>query len=46
MVRLSLTVSHAPEPGSDRALTGTYVAVLALEAVTILLLWALGRAYS
>jgi hypothetical protein len=35
-----------PEPDGDRAMTGTYVKVLALEAVIIAGLWIFGRMFS
>ncbi len=39
-------MSASPGPERDTAMTGTYVAVIILEAVIILALWMLGRMYS
>jgi hypothetical protein len=39
-------MTTVPDQERDTSMTGTYVAVLVLEAVIILALWALGRAYS
>ncbi|MEQ1912531.1 MAG: hypothetical protein ABMA15_27175 [Vicinamibacterales bacterium] len=41
-----MTSSQHDTPESDTPMTGTYVAVLILEAVIIAALWALGRIYS
>ena len=40
-----MTTSHPHEPG-DSPMTGTYVAVLIIEALIIIALWALGRIYA
>jgi hypothetical protein len=34
------------QPSDDTPMTGRYIAVVVLEAVIIVLLWLLGRAYS
>jgi hypothetical protein len=39
-------MSTLPEPERDTRMTGTYIAVLVIEAVIIAALWALGRIYS
>ena len=39
-------MSESPGQERDTPMTGTYVAVLILEAVIILALWMLGRMYS
>lgn len=40
-----MTTSHQHEPG-DTPMTGTYVAVVIVEALVIAALYALGRMYS
>jgi hypothetical protein len=40
-----MTTAHQHEPG-DSPMTGTYVAVLIIEALIIIALWALGRIYA
>jgi hypothetical protein len=39
-------MSASPGPERDTPMTGTYAAVLILEALVILALWMLGRMYS
>ena len=41
-----MTTSEHDTPESDTPMTGRYVAVLILEAIIIVALWALGRIYS
>ena len=38
--------SDAPDPDGDTNMTATYVRVVAVEALIILALWFLGRAFS
>jgi len=39
-------MSASPEQERDTPMTGTYVAVLIIEALVIVALWMLGRMYS
>jgi hypothetical protein len=39
-------MSASPGPERDTPMTGTYVAVIVIEALIIVALWMLGRMYS